>query len=169
VTTDYTTLDRFTERLDDFDVSHTLTTPDGVPDAIEAVSDSPAVGVELPDSLGRLPDVVQTDPSPSDLRAAVPGVTHATLGIADYGSLLLPSTPAGAEPVSLYPDRHVAVLAEDDVVPGMTEALAHLGDRFRADGGDAIVATGPSATADMGALVKGAHGPKAVHAVVVQS
>jgi L-lactate dehydrogenase complex protein LldG len=163
------TLDRFCERLDDFGVAHTLTSPDGVTGAIESILERPAVGVPLPDGHGRLPDAVTTDPSPSDLRAAATGVTPAALGIADYGSLVLPATPDGIEPVSLFADEHVGVLTADAVVPGMADALARLGDRFRDEGESAIVATGPSATADMGELVRGAHGPKAVHAVVVRT
>jgi len=36
------------------------------------------------------------------------------------------------------------------------------------DGDDVILATGPSATADMGDLVLGAHGPRAVHALLLE-
>jgi L-lactate dehydrogenase complex protein LldG len=159
---------RFLDRLADFDVSYTVTTPDGVADAVADVADDPAVGVPLPDGLGELPPSVATDPSPSDLEAAATGVTHADLGVADYGSLALPATADGVEPVSLYGDKHVAVVAAENVVPGMPEALSALGDRFHVDGDSVVLATGPSATADMGALVQGAHGPKTVHAVVVE-
>lgn len=162
-----TSFDRFTERLGEFGVSHTTVGPAGVTDAVAAVADAPVVGVSLPDGLGELPDSVVTDPSPSELRAAATGVTHATLGIADYGSLVLPVTADGVEPVSLFADTHVAVLDTANVVSGMADALAELGPAFREEGESAIVATGPSATADMGALVTGAHGPKAVHAVLV--
>jgi len=161
------TLDRFLDRLGDFDVSHARTPPGGVADAVAAAADGSVVGVPLPDGLGDLPDRVDTDWTPADLRRAGTGVTAATLGVADYGSLVLPSTPEGIEPVSLFADRHVAVVDAGDVVPGMAEALAELGDRFREDADSAVVATGPSATADMGALVQGAHGPETVHAVVV--
>jgi L-lactate dehydrogenase complex protein LldG len=162
-------LGRFRDRLDDFDVSHTTVDPDGVSDAVEAVLEPPAIGVDLPEGRGELPPGVTTAWSPADLRGAATGVTPASLGIADYGSLVLPTTADGVEPVSLFADRHVAVGAVDDVVGGMASARARLGDRFRADRGSAIVATGPSATADMGALVQGAHGPKAVHAIIVRS
>ncbi|TKX83368.1 hypothetical protein EXE43_24625, partial [Halorubrum sp. SS5] len=33
---------------------------------------------------------------------------------------------------------------------------------------DVVFATGPSATADMGGLVHGAHGPKEVHVVLLR-
>jgi hypothetical protein len=49
------TLSRFLDRLDDFDVSRTLVTPDGVADAVDAVASEPAVGVRLPDGLGTAP------------------------------------------------------------------------------------------------------------------
>jgi L-lactate dehydrogenase complex protein LldG len=49
----------------------------------------------------------------------------------------------------------------------MPEAFSWLAEHVTSEGGSAIVATGPSATADMGALVKGAHGPKVVHVVVL--
>lgn len=162
-------MDRFAERLSDFDVTHTQTTADGVADAIEDVLEPPAIGVELPDGTGQLPAAVETDPSPADLRRAATGVTEAILGIADYGSLVLPTTRSGVEPVSLFPEQHIAVLEARNVVPEMADAVDRLGDRIRTSGGSAIVATGPSATADMGELVKGAHGPKTVHAIIVQS
>lgn len=159
---------RFTDRLGDFGVSYTRTDPAGVADAVAAVAGSPAVGVPLPEGLGSLPPSVETEPTPADLRTAATGVTHASLGVADYGSLVLPSTTDGVEPVSLFADEHVAVLAVDRVVGGMADALAELGPQFREADADVILATGPSATADMGALVTGAHGPKAVHAVLVE-
>jgi L-lactate dehydrogenase complex protein LldG len=59
------------------------------------------------------------------------------------------------------------VVRRSDLVDGMPEAFSWLAENVTAGGGSAIVATGPSATADMGALVKGAHGPKAVHVVVL--
>ena len=94
------------------------------------------------------------------------GVTAAALGVADYGSVVLRSDREGTEPVSLYVDRHVAVVRASDVVPDMPAAFERLGPLLR-DGASAVLATGPSATADMGALVKGAHGPKTVHVVVL--
>ncbi|MFC7070333.1 LutC/YkgG family protein [Halobaculum lipolyticum] len=128
--------------------------------------DPPAVGVRLPWDLA-LPDSVATDPTPSELDAANTGVTAASLAVADYGTVVLESDAAGSESVSLFPERHVAVVRAGDVVPGMREAVGRLGDRLR-DGASAVLATGPSATADMGELVIGAHGPREVEVVVVE-
>ncbi|MFD1514870.1 LUD domain-containing protein [Halomarina rubra] len=167
-TTPRSTLDRFVERLDRLDVTHTVTDRDGVTAAVDAVCEPPAVGVPLPDGLGTLPASVATDVAPSALGAATTGVTPATLGVADYGSVVLSTTPDGVEPTSLFPDLHVAVLPTGAVVPDMATALGRLGERIRTDGGSHVLATGPSATADMGALVTGAHGPSRVHVVLVE-
>lgn len=145
----------------------TITTADGFQSAIEGLLDGPAVGTELPLDGVSLPAWVDTDPDPSDLQSAAAGVTAAGFGIAEYGSVVIESTPAGEEPTSLFPERHVAVLAASDLVAGIPEAVEHLAD-VAAAGRDAVVETGPSATADMGPLVYGAHGPRAVHVVVIE-
>ncbi|MEF8773245.1 MAG: LUD domain-containing protein [Halobacteriales archaeon] len=134
-----------------------------IADAVEA----PAVGAPLPWEEVAMPEGVTTDPTPADLDRAVTGVTAASVAVADYGSIVLEPSPDGGEPASLFADRHVAVLREADILPDMEAAFEWLGETVRETRGSAIVATGPSATADMGALVKGAHGPKDVEIVVV--
>ncbi|PSP81886.1 hypothetical protein BRC83_10600 [Halobacteriales archaeon QS_1_68_17] len=159
--------DRFASRAADYGVELTRTSPDGAAAAIEAAVEGPAVGAPLPWDGVSLPESITTDPSPADLDGATTGVTAAALAVAEYGSIVLRATPDGTEPVSLFPDRHVAVLREDDVVPDMEAAFAWFGETFRQTRDSAVIATGPSATADMGELVKGAHGPKEVHVVVL--
>lgn len=163
-----TTYDQFTERASDFGASVTRVPPDQVAETITSLSEAPVVGAPLPWDDVSLPADVPTDPTPADLDAATTGVTAAALAIADYGSVVLRSTAAGSEPVSLFPDRHVAVVREDTIVPDMPAAFAWFGERFREERESAIIATGPSATADMGELVLGAHGPKDVEVVVVE-
>jgi len=168
MTTRSDTYDRFADSANEYDVELTRTAVESLPETITSVTTMPAVGAPLPWEACSLPDAVTIDPTPAQLNAAVTGVTAASLAIADYGSLVLEATPGGAEPASLFVDEHVVVLREQDIVPDMATAFEWFGDRFRETRGSAIIATGPSATADMGALVKGAHGPKAVHVVVVR-
>jgi L-lactate dehydrogenase complex protein LldG len=162
------TTEQFVDRLDDFGVSWTITGPEAVETEIEAVAATPTVGVDPGIEGVSLPESVDREISPATVEAAATGITGAVLGVADYGSIVIPTTQSGVEPVSLFADQHVAVIREADIVPGMGDALAELGDRFCADDWSGIIATGPSATADMGALVKGAHGPKTVHVIIVQ-
>jgi len=159
--------DQFAATAAEYGVELTRVPVDEATAAIADLTEGPAVGAPLPWNGVDLPENVPRDPTPADLDAAVTGVTGARLAVADYGSVFLPGTADGAEPVSLFVDRHVFVLRERDVVPDMTAAFDRLGDRFREERTSGILATGPSATADMGALVQGAHGPKTVYGVVV--
>ncbi|QCJ45617.1 LUD domain-containing protein [Haloprofundus sp. MHR1] len=161
------TLSTFERSLGRLDVESTRTSADELDDALASVTLDPVVGAPLPFENCSLPDWIRTDPTPAELEQAKTGVTAAEMAVADYGSVVIRATPDATEQVSLFPDVHVAVVRAADVVPGMPEAFERLAE-WTAEGDSAIVATGPSATADMGALVKGAHGPKEVHVVVVE-
>jgi len=162
-----TTVERFETALEDLEVPVSRTTPAAFDETLERVASDPVVGTPLPFEGVSLPDWIDDGPTLAALESATTGVTAASLGVADYGSVVLPATPEGSEPVSLFPERHVAVLRERDLVADMPTAAERLGPELR-DGGSAVVATGPSATADMGALVKGAHGPKEVRVVLLE-
>lgn len=135
-----------------------------VVDAIEP----PAVGVPLPFDEVILPDDVRTEFTAEDLRAAETGVTPVGMGIAAYGTVTVQSRGDGDELVSLYAPRHVAVLHADDVLADMSAAYERLGEEFAAGRDTQVLATGPSATADMGGLVRGVHGPESVTVVIVE-
>jgi len=135
--------------------------------AIDAAVESPAIGAPLPWDGASLPASVTTEPTPAELETATTGVTAASLAIADYGSVVLRADEHGSEPISLFTDHHVAVVHEDDIVPNMPAAFDWFGETLRESRDSAIIATGPSATADMGALVQGAHGPKTVEVLAL--
>lgn len=157
----------FTSKLAEIDVSVSQIERGELAETIEEVVRTPAVGVPVGIEGVSLPESVEMEPTIDDVRAARTGVTPATLGIAEYGSVVLEVDQFGSEVASVFPALHVAVLRESDVVEGMREAFEWLGPRLREDRSSAIIATGPSATADMGGLVRGAHGPEAVHVVLV--
>jgi len=164
-----TPVESLSAALSRLDVPCERTTPDEFAATVTAHVTDPAVGVPLDGldvSLSETP--VAVDPTPAALEAARTGVTPSSFAIADYGSVVLPSTDSGLELVSLFTDRHVVVVEEADVVPDMDTAFERFGEAFRADAGSAIIATGPSATADMGALVRGAHGPSEVHVLILE-
>jgi L-lactate dehydrogenase complex protein LldG len=165
----------FKRRLDSLGVTVTEGPESACAELIDEAAGDPAVGVALFDDgdeasgpTAALPDRIATDPTTAELRAAHTGVTDASLGVAEYGSVAIEADPAGTEPVSLFVDRHVVVLRETDLVPDMPDAFEWLGPRARDESVDVVFATGPSATADMGGLVHGAHGPKEVHVVLLR-
>lgn len=137
---------------------------EAVIDAIEP----PAVGVPLSFDEVSLPDDVRTDFTAENLRAAETGVTPVGVGIAPYGTVTVRSSAAGDELVSLYTSRHVAVVHADDVLADMSAAYERLGEEFAAGRDTQVLATGASATADMGGLVRGVHGPESMTVVIVE-
>jgi L-lactate utilization protein LutC len=97
----------------------------------------------------------------------VVGITDAFAGVAHSGSICVCIDHDHAGFVSLLSRFHVAVLPAESIVE-------RPGDLFRPDrlNGDGlrrnfVFITGPSATADMGPLVRGVHGPHRLHIIVV--
>ncbi|RKD95324.1 LUD domain-containing protein [Halopiger aswanensis] len=165
-----TQLETFESNLGTVRTDVTRATPSTFEAAIADAIVEPAVGTSLPFEEVSLANTdVVCDPTSTQLREAACGVTAAAIGVADYGSVVLEATPDGAEFAGLFPDRHVVVLRKRDIVPDMAAAFERLGDRFRDGRDDAVIATGPSATADMGELVHGVHGPRETHAIILES
>lgn len=162
------TTDAFESSLSDLGVTRTRTTTEVFAEDLRDVIDEPAVGAPIPIEGVSLDDhSITTHPTPAELDAATTGVTAAEFAVAPYGTVVVAETPDGDDPVSLFPDRHVAVLRESDILDSMAAAFDRLGPLLREERRGAILATGPSATADMGTLVQGVHGPKEVHVLVV--
>ncbi|RQH03570.1 lactate utilization protein C [Natrarchaeobius oligotrophus] len=166
------TLERFEDAVRGATASTHRATPETIGSVLSELLVEPAVGAPPPFddvSLADLPVSVATEPTRQQLLEASTGVTGAILGIASYGSVVLRSTADVDELVSLFPDRHVVLVRDRDVVDDMAAAFDDLVPLIADERADAIVATGPSATADMGALVYGVHGPTEVHVVVVRT
>lgn len=158
----------FEDSLADLDVASSRTTSDEFASAIADICEAPVVGAPLPFDEVALPDDIVTAPTPEELQNAASGVTAVGAGIADYGTVIVQSRPGGDEPVSLYPPLHVGVLRESDLLPDMSAAMSWLGGEFAAGRDSAVLTSGPSATGDMGALVRRVHGPLDVHVLVIK-
>lgn len=170
MTTDH--VSEFTDSLQGVATVHE-TPADGFEQALTTAIDEPAVGTELPFEGASLADTpVDTEFLPSTLVTATTGVTRATLGIAEYGTVSIPTDDSGTELVSLYLPRHVAVLAASDVESDMQATYEQVSENHSTDGEPGpttqILATGASATADMGTLVEGVHGPEEVHVILLE-
>ena len=111
---------------------------------------------------------VITEPDSEQMVHSAVGVTEAFAGVARTGSVCVDVNYRRTGVVSLLAPLHIAVLDAENIVP-------QLRDLFRRDvlGGegltrDFVFITGPSATADMGPLVRGVHGPHRLHVIVVR-
>lgn len=163
-------LDEFTASLSQLEVGWTQTSVEQFETSLSECVERPAVGAPLPfEEISLEANGVVTEPTPAEIESAQTGVTGAYMGIADYGSLAIQAGPDATEAASLFPSLHVAVLLASDIVPNVRSALEELGPAFRDDQMSFVLATGPSATADMGELVRGAHGPEHVHVLIVET
>jgi len=95
------------------------------------------------------------------------GLSGALAGIAQSGTLVLPSGPGRALTASLLPPVHIAILRSADVLNSLEQAL-RLPDVTRAP--STVLITGPSRTADIEmSLTIGMHGPREVHVFLVDA
>lgn len=137
-------------------------------DRIDELTTDPAIGIPLGIDGVSLPDRVEEKITSGALTAAKTGITSVEFGIAASGTVSIPSTAAGTEPVSLFGERHIAVLPASHIVTTVRDAFDQIDETMTGGGVTSrVLATGPSSTADMGELEIGVHGPATVHVVVV--
>ena len=104
--------------------------------------------------------------SPLELSGFEGVITGAVAAIAETGSLVLQNVPGqGRRAATLVPDFHLCVLRATDVVETVPEAFDRLVDTATVP---TTFVSGPSATADIEmTLIKGVHGPRFVHVLLV--
>ena len=103
----------------------------------------------------------------AELARATAGLTGATAGIADTGSLALISGPGRPRLASLLPPVHIAVLSAQTLYPTMPAFFAAHPAAVRTSS-NLVFVTGVSRTADIElALTVGVHGPREVHVVLI--
>lgn len=96
-------------------------------------------------------------------------VTQAFSGIAETGTLMLPSAPVRPTTLNLLADTAIVVLRASNLVGAYEEAW----DKLRSEMGgmprNVMLVTGPSRSADIEqALELGAHGPRNLHVILVE-
>jgi L-lactate dehydrogenase complex protein LldG len=136
----------------------------GIPGLHEALT---AGGIEIdggwiPDGRDRAERLAALDP----IRV---GITGATAGIAESGTIAVVSGPGRSRLASLIVPVHVAVLKADRLYPSLPSLFAanpDIADR----GSNLVLITGPSRTADIEmTLTRGVHGPAEIHVVLVDA
>ena len=105
---------------------------------------------------------------PRELDALDGVVTGCALGIAETGTIVLDGGErSGRRALTLVPDLHVCVVAEDQIVASVPDAVDRLGEAARA-GRPITLVSGPSATSDIELdRVEGVHGPRRLEVLVV--
>lgn len=110
--------------------------------------------------------------NPADVAAsrdAPLGVSLATIGIAETGSVMLAEGTLIDRAVGMLTKTHIVIVRTESIVPTLDEAAPLLkAHALRPGGGYASLVTGPSRTADIElSLSLGVQGPERVFVVVV--
>jgi L-lactate dehydrogenase complex protein LldG len=104
--------------------------------------------------------------------SAAAGISGVDFVLAETGSLVLTSQGEGSQLATLAPPLHIALYRASQLVGSLDDVLQKLLPRFGpaspASGRSVVFVTGPSRTADIEQiLVRGVHGPRDVHAILV--
>jgi L-lactate dehydrogenase complex protein LldG len=167
-------VEQLVDRLEDYRATVVSTTLAYLPASLRQILDG-ADAVLIPDGLpaawlAALPEstslVNDTGLSPYELERVTAVITGCTLAIAETGTLILDhGAGQGRRALSLVPDRHVVVVFEEQVVAGISDAVAVL-EPTR----PMTWISGPSATSDIELQrVEGVHGPRTVQVLLVRS
>ncbi len=111
---------------------------------------------------------VVTKPTKEQLTGIKTGITDAFCGIASTGSVCVSITKNLTCPASMLTRKHIVVLNADTIVPRPRDIFSE--DYLDGKGLHIsfTIITGPSATADMGPLVRGVHGPGKIHIIILE-
>jgi len=112
--------------------------------------------------------VPDTGLAPQELDALDGALTGCALAIAETGTIVLDGgTAQGRRALTLVPDYHLCLVAEDAVVDLVPEAIERLQPAVE-EGRPLTLVSGPSATSDIELnRVEGVHGPRTLHVVIV--
>jgi L-lactate dehydrogenase complex protein LldF len=129
---------------------------------------APYLPPNLLESLVRAGIQIVHQPDPQ----AQAGLTGALAGLAETGSLVLPSGPGRPATASLLPEIHLVILHCEDILPNLEGLLAGVyAGKLQTvlEASSLAVISGPSRTADIEmTLTIGVHGPRRVHVFCVE-
>jgi L-lactate dehydrogenase complex protein LldG len=117
--------------------------------------------------LRQLPNVI-TNPNESQMASVKIGITDAFAGIARTGSLCVTISKSLGGSISLYCREHIAILDANSIVPRPRDVFSKAYLNGKGTERNFVFITGPSATADMGPLVRGVHGPGKLHIIILE-
>lgn len=117
-----------------------------------------------------LADKQITIASPDDATAPI-GITGVDVALAGTGSLVVSSGQGKYRTASLLPDKHIALVRASQIMPDFESWIALQKESglaaFKQSSNTTII-SGPSKTADIAQeLIKGAHGPRQVHIILI--
>ncbi len=116
----------------------------------------------------KLNENVITQPTNEQLLKIKTGITDAFCGIASTGSVCVAINNNLSAPISMLTRKHVVVLDGKVIVEKPRDIFSESFYNGKALPESFSIITGPSATADMGPLVRGVHGPGKLHIIILE-
>lgn len=98
------------------------------------------------------------------------GVSHARGAVAESGTLVLASGPDNPVTINFLPEHHIVAVRAEDVGGSLEEAFAGIASAYGKGEMPRTVnfVTGPSRSGDIEQkIIMGAHGPRALHVVII--
>ncbi|GIH27959.1 hypothetical protein Aph01nite_62690 [Acrocarpospora phusangensis] len=154
-------VEHFAEKVRDYRAVVHVVEAAAVPDAIrDALTRRTAEKVVVP---GGFPAGWLAESAVEDLTTVDAVVTTCAVAIAETGTIVLDAGGGmGRRALTLVPDYHLCVVREDQIVPGVPDAIARL-DPAR----PLTWISGPSATSDIELnRVEGVHGPRTLEVII---
>ncbi len=112
---------------------------------------------------------VITKPTKEQLSIISTGVTDAFCAVASTGSVCVSITKNLSSPVSMLTQKHIVVIDSRTIIPRPRDIFSENYLEGKGLKRSFSIITGPSATADMGPLVRGVHGPGKLHIIIIDS
>ena len=150
--------------------------PESLNEALIAATENKIILLAQPDdvepelfSIFKLNKNVIVKPTKEQLSVIRTGVTDAFCAIASTGSVCVSVTKKLSSPVSMLTRKHIVVVDSKTIIPRPRDIFSE--DYLEGKGlkRSFSIITGPSATADMGPLVRGVHGPGKLHIIIIDS
>jgi L-lactate dehydrogenase complex protein LldG len=151
-------------------------TPSGIGVAIErrlggarsvVVADGEVLAPELI-AAARATKALIPKPTDDQLTTADAGITEAFAGVASTGSVCIAMGRSRMAAASLLMPLHIVLLPIERLVSRPRDLFDPACMNGVALRRNLVIVTGPSATADMGPLVRGVHGPRELHILVLE-
>ena len=124
------------------------------------------ISVNLFNKIKEKIDII-TEPDADLLATAGVGITDAFAGVARTGSVCISVTPGLDSYISLLPRKHIVILESKNIVARPRDVFENYILTSTSEATGWIFISGPSATADMGELVRGVHGPDKLHIILL--
>ncbi|MEJ2615488.1 MAG: LUD domain-containing protein [Ignavibacteriaceae bacterium] len=109
-----------------------------------------------------------TNPSKDLISRIKIGITDAFCAVASTGSVCVSITNSLSGIISMLVTKHIVVVDSKTIIPRPRDIFSeeYLNNKILKSNFSII--TGPSATADMGPLVRGVHGPGKLHIIILE-